>query len=113
MQFTEGFNISLDPGDSLPEIVVQPQDVTVPAAQNRCYFSLNVVASGNRYFQWYKNAVVVADDGTTVIGSQNNVLQILDPSAVADSTGTADFYCIVNNAAGTVQSDTVTLTVTP
>ena len=85
-----------------PAITTQPSDTSVTTGSTATF---NVVATGTAplSYQWTKNGTVIA--GAT--GSSYTT------PATARADNLAPFAVTVSNAAGTVTSATVTLTVTP
>lgn len=84
-----------------PTITIQPSNVTVtePASPT---FSLSASGSETLTYQWYKLGVLIV--GATASSYTT-------PYATSSDDNGDTFYCIVSNSAGSVQSNTVTLTV--
>ncbi len=81
----------------LPEITVQPENQTVCENENVAFV---VSANFANSYQWYKN-------GNAIEGATDTVLIIND--ITLDDAG--QYYCQVSNADGSVNTNTVTLTV--
>ncbi len=85
-----------------PAISSQPQNTTVTAGQTAT-FSLTASGSPTLTYQWQKN-------GTTISGATS--ASYTTPATISADTS-ATFRCVVSNSAGSVTSNTATLTVTP
>ncbi|MSU21549.1 MAG: hypothetical protein EXS30_09160 [Pedosphaera sp.] len=82
-----------------PSITVQPQSVTVSAGGSAT-FGVTATGSAPLSYQWYRNS--------SALGGQVNTTFSLSNVQSAD---TGSIYVKVSNAAGSVQSSTVSLTV--
>ncbi|MDD8020198.1 MAG: immunoglobulin domain-containing protein [Acidobacteriota bacterium] len=84
-----------------PTITTQPVSKTVNAGQTATF---SVVATGTTplSYQWYKNSVAIS--GATAASYTT-------PATTSADNG-AKFYVVVSNSAGSITSNTVTLTVT-
>jgi len=84
-----------------PSISVQPSAVTAYETQTAT-FSVTVTDNGNNLaYQWMKNGVAIS--GATAASYVRSNLSVADSGAV--------FYVAISSAAGTLNSNTVTLTV--
>jgi len=80
----------------LPVIGVQPTGTTNYLGNST---TLYTAASGmDVTYQWYANNVALVDDGVTVVGSKNNILNLSNLQA------TATYYVVATDGAGGTQS---------
>jgi hypothetical protein len=87
----------------LPVIGVQPQPSTLYAGNN---LTLYTAASGmDVTYQWYANDAPLADNGTTIVGSVNNVLNLTNLQA------SANYSVVATDAAGSVTSSVVLISI--
>lgn len=99
-----GFFVSNGSGggtaQSPPQITSQPSNVSVTSG---AIAQFSVTATGNPalYYRWYRNGLLIS-------GATARIYQF----TAASSDHGAQFRCLVGNALGTVNSATVTLTVT-
>ena len=90
--------VSNGPVDSPQMITDQPDNTTVSVGSSA---SLVVMATGtNLVYQWYKNGVLIP-------GATGSTLNF----PTAQLSDTADYYVVVSNSGGSVQSNTARLTV--
>lgn len=86
------------PGSSAPVVTTQPHSISTPSGSSATF---SVVASGSGLsYQWYKDSAAIS--GAT--GSSYTV-------ASADSTAAGSYFVRITNAGGTVDSNSVTLTI--
>lgn len=97
--FVQGTQPNVPFGGNPPTITIQPVNQSAQIGQE-AIFSVNAVGTQPLSYQWYKN-------GVPILGAVGSSLTF---SNVAPSDG-ANYYCIVSNVFGTIQSNTVTLTV--
>ena len=90
--------------NSKPVITTQPTSVTVTAGQTATF---KVTAAGATSYQWY----VSKDKGATWTEILNNSTSATYALATQAKHNGYRYYCKVTNAAGSVYSNTVTLTV--
>ena len=90
--------------NSKPVITTQPTNVTVTAGQTATF---KVTAAGATSYQWY----VSKDKGATWTEILNNSTSATYALATQAKHNGYRYYCKVTNAAGSVYSNTVTLTV--
>lgn len=107
--FVEGMTVNF-PYDGLkaPVIVRHPVSITVGEDQDRCFFTVTATGQDLNY-QWYVDStdVVVHDDSSNgYFGAQFNILEVTNPDEF-DGVG---YYCVVSNNAGSVTSNTATIT---
>lgn len=84
-----------------PTITVQPNNVSVTAGQTAT-FSLSATGTAPLSYQWYTGGVAIS-------GATAPTLTL--PGTTVGMSGNA-YQCVVSNAVGSVDSSTVTLTVT-
>ena len=89
---------------SKPVITTQPTNVTITAGQTATF---KVTATGATSYQWY----VSKDKGATWTEILNNSASATYSLATQAKHNGYRYYCKVTNAAGSVYSNTVTLTV--
>ncbi len=88
--------------EGAPEIVTQPQDVSV-AEGERAVIGVTVTGARPMDYQWSR-------DGSEIDGA-NNPFIVIDPASVDD--GGAEFSVAISNSEGDATSDTATLEVEP
>lgn len=98
-----GSNGSVSITASGPIITQQPQNLTVTVGQQASFSVTATPSGGSLSYQWYRNGVLIP--GATA--SQTSI------AAAQLSDSGAQFYVIVTDANGSVQSSTATLTVNP
>ena len=84
-----------------PFIVAQPENATVSAGQSAT-FSVFAGGSANLFYQWYFNTNTLVPDATNSVFTLTN----------AQPANAGVYSALITNAAGTVLSTNVTLTVT-
>lgn len=87
-----------------PVIVVQPQNITVPAAQN---VSFQVVANGSQPMAYQWQMLIPGDpDFTDIPGATGSLYALFAAALLHDGT---QYRCVVSNGAGIVTSAIATL----
>jgi uncharacterized repeat protein (TIGR03803 family) len=91
--------------DTAPQITSQPANQIV-AVGTSASFSVSVMATPARYYQWQKNGTNLADGGN-ILGSTNRVLTLTNASL----TDSGNYSVIVSNVLGSILSSNGLLTV--
>jgi hypothetical protein len=100
----DGWSCELPPVCVAPQVLTQPQSITIQAGQSA---TLSTAASGTSpSFQWYR----VASGGAS--GDTSNPLQAGDSIVVTPAT-TTSYWVRAFNACGSDDSQTATVTVSP
>jgi glucose/arabinose dehydrogenase len=94
------YRIAYAGGSSAPVITTQPQNITV-AQGNSATFRVTATGTAPLSYQWRKN-------GTNINGATSSSYTISNPTA----NDAGNFSVVVSNSAGSVTSNSATLTVT-
>ncbi len=103
----------------LPKITLQPENINRVNNGNPQYtFKVAAEGAGLEYTWYWRNASVensefkpVTTDWDDPYGQEMSLTYEADPNACADDYDKLEFYCVVSNYAGKVQSRTVKLNV--
>jgi len=93
--------LTVNPATVVPAITSQPQSLTVTAGTNAS-FSVTATGTPSPSYQWQKN-------GSNIGGATSATLSLTN----VQSADAANYAVVVSNSAGSVTSNTATLTVNP